>query len=81
MRDRENLAGSMPNVPTSANILTQKKEQKYLLLKFVIPALEAVRLVGLKHSKCYTIFTVCAHTSLTDKYIDFLTRKVCVIIH
>ena len=38
MRDRENLAGSMPNVPTSANILTQKKEQNSLLLEFVIPA-------------------------------------------
>ena len=30
----QNLAGSVPNVPTSANILTQKKEQNYLLLKF-----------------------------------------------
>ena len=27
-----------PNVPTSANILTQKKEQKSLLLESVIPA-------------------------------------------
>ncbi len=36
-RNPQNLAGSVPNVPTSANILTQKKEQKYLLLKFVIP--------------------------------------------
>ena len=34
----QNLAGSVPNVPTSANILIQKKEQKSLLLKFVIPA-------------------------------------------
>ena len=38
MRNPQNLAGSVPNVPTSANILTQKKEQKSLLLKFVIPA-------------------------------------------
>ena len=37
-RNPQNLAGSVPNVPTSANILTQKKEQKSLLLKFVIPA-------------------------------------------
>ena len=37
MRNPQNLAGSVPNVPTSANLLTQKKEQKYLLLKFVIP--------------------------------------------
>ena len=36
-RNPQNLAGSMPNVPTSANILTQKKEQKSLLLEFVIP--------------------------------------------
>ena len=37
-RNPQNLAGSVPDVPTSANILTQKKEQKSLLLKFVIPA-------------------------------------------
>lgn len=37
MRNPKNLAGSVPNVPTSANILTQKKEQNSLLLKFVIP--------------------------------------------
>ena len=37
-RNPQNLAGSVPNVPTSANILTQKKEQKSLLLEFVIPA-------------------------------------------
>ena len=36
MRDCENLAGSMPNVPTSANILIQKKEQRSPLLEFVI---------------------------------------------
>ncbi|MBO7221097.1 MAG: hypothetical protein J6V21_07970 [Alistipes sp.] len=30
------MAGSVPNVPTSANILTQKKEQKSLLLELVI---------------------------------------------
>ena len=34
VRNPKNLAGSVPNVPTSANILTQKKEQKSLLLKF-----------------------------------------------
>ena len=37
-RNPKNLAGSVPNVPTSANILTQKKEQKSLLLESVIPA-------------------------------------------
>ena len=36
VRNPQNLAGSVPNVPTSANILTQKKEQKSLLLEFVI---------------------------------------------
>ena len=36
VHDRENLAGSMPNVPTSANILIQKKEQRSPLLEFVI---------------------------------------------
>ena len=35
-RNPKNLAGSVPNVPTSANILIQKKEQKSLLLEFVI---------------------------------------------
>ncbi len=35
-RNPQNLAGSVPNVPTSANILIQKKEQKSLLLEFVI---------------------------------------------
>ena len=38
VRNPKNLAGSVPNVPTSANILTQKKEQKSLLLESVIPA-------------------------------------------
>ena len=38
MRNPQNLAGSVPNVPTSANILIQKKEQKSLLLESVIPA-------------------------------------------
>ena len=37
-RNPQNLAGSVPNVPTSANLLIQKKEQKSLLLKSVIPA-------------------------------------------
>ena len=37
-RNPQNLAGSVPNVPTLANILTQKKEQKSLLLESVIPA-------------------------------------------
>ena len=37
VRNPQNLAGSVPNIPTSANILTQKKEQKSLLLEFVIP--------------------------------------------
>ena len=47
----KNLAGSVPNVPTSANILTQKKEQKSLLLESVIPAVEAAWFVYLQHSK------------------------------
>ena len=34
----QNLAGSVPNAPTSANLLIQKKEQKSLLLESVIPA-------------------------------------------
>ena len=34
----QNLAGSVPQTPTSANILIQKKEQKSLLLESVIPA-------------------------------------------
>ena len=38
MRNPQNLAGSVPNIPTSANTLIQKKEQKSLLLEFVIPA-------------------------------------------
>ena len=38
VRNPQNLAGSVPNVPTSANILIQKKEQKSLLLESVIPA-------------------------------------------
>ena len=38
MRNPQNLAGSVPQIPTLANILIQKKEQKSLLLKFVIPA-------------------------------------------
>ena len=37
-RNPQNLAGSVPNNPTSANLLTQKKEQKSLLLESVIPA-------------------------------------------
>ena len=80
-RNPQNLAGSVPKTPTLANILTHKKEQKSLLLESVIPAVEEAVLVYLKHSKRYTIFTVCAHTSLTDKYIYFLTRKVRGIIH
>ena len=38
VRNPQNLAGSVPQIPTLANILIQKKEQKSLLLKFVIPA-------------------------------------------
>ena len=37
-RNPQNLAGSVPDVPTSANFLIQKKEQKSLLLESVIPA-------------------------------------------
>ena len=36
MRNPQNSAGSVPQTPTSANILIQKKEQKSLLLEFVI---------------------------------------------
>ena len=71
----------MPNVPTSANILTQKKEQKSLLLESVIPAVEAVLLVSLEHSKRCAIFVVFTHTALTDKYIDFLTREVWGVLY
>lgn len=45
----------------------------------VIPAGEAVRLVYLKHSKRCAIRTKYPHTTLTDKYIDLLTRKVWVV--
>ena len=38
VRNPQNLAGSVPQTPTSANILIQKKEQKSLLLESVIPA-------------------------------------------
>ena len=64
-RNPQNLAGSVPIVPTSANILTQKKEQKSLLLEFVIPALKAVLLVSLEHSKRCAIFVVFTHATLT----------------
>ena len=37
VRNPKNLAGSVSKTPTSANILTQKKEQKSLLLESVIP--------------------------------------------
>ena len=37
VRNPQNLAGSVPNVPTSANILIQKKESNSRLLEFVIP--------------------------------------------
>ena len=36
VRNPQNLAGSVPQTPTSANILIQKKEQKSLLLESVI---------------------------------------------
>ena len=65
MRNPQNLAGSVPNVPTSANILIQKKEQKSLLLKSVIPAVEAVLFVSLEHPKRCAIFVVFSHTTLT----------------
>ena len=42
MRNPQNLTKSVPNVPTSANILIHKKEQESLLLEFVIPAVKAV---------------------------------------
>jgi hypothetical protein len=38
VRNPQNLAGSAPQTPTSANILIQKKEQKFMLLESVIPA-------------------------------------------
>ena len=64
-RNPQNLAGSVPNVPISANILIQKKEQKSLLLESVIPALKAVLLVSLEHSKRCAIFVVFTHATLT----------------
>ena len=64
-RNPQNLAGSVPNVPISANILIQKKEQKSLLLESVIPALKAVLLVSLEHSKRCAIFVVLTHATLT----------------
>ena len=42
----------------------------------MIPAVEVVWLVGLKHSKRCASCSIYTHTALTDKYIDFLTRKV-----
>lgn len=47
-----------------------------LRIALVIPAVEVVWLVGLKHSKRCASCSICTHTALTDKYIDFLTRKV-----
>ena len=44
-RCNKGVAGSVPNVPTSTNILTQKKEQKSLLLESVIPAVKVELLV------------------------------------
>ena len=38
VRNPQNLAGSVPNVPTSANLLIQKKESNSRLLESVIPA-------------------------------------------
>ena len=62
VRNPQNLAGSVPNVPTSANILTQKKEQKSLLLEFVIPAEGAGFGVLLKLSKrCGGFATIHSH--------------------
>ena len=48
---------------------------------FVIPAVKAVLLVSLEHSKRCAIFTKYPHTTLIDKYIDLLTRKVWETIH
>ena len=47
-----------------------------LRIALVIPAVEAVLLVSLEHSKRCAIFTKYPHTTLTDKYIDLLARKV-----
>ena len=47
-----------------------------LRIALVIPAVEAVRLGYLKHSKRCASCSIYTHTALTDKYIDFLTRKV-----
>ena len=73
MRNPQNLAGSVPNVPTSANILIQKKEQKSLLLESVIPAGKAMRVICFKHSKRSAICTKYPHTILTKE----LTCWIC----
>ena len=73
VRNPQNLAGSVPQTPTLANILTQKKEQKSLLLKFVIP-------LGLE-PKTYSLEGCCSiqlsyGTNLIAKYkmLSYSTR-------
>ena len=61
--------------------MKKKKEFERTPFFYVIPAVEVVRFVCLKHSKRCAIRTVCTHTSLTDKDICFLTWGVWGIIH
>ena len=67
VRNPQNLAGSVPNVPTSANILTQKKEQKSLLLESVIP-------LGLE-PKTYSLEGCCSIQLSYGTSISFCVRK------
>ena len=79
VRNPKNLAGSVPNVPTSANILTQKKEQKYLLLKFVIPAVWEIVAMMHKVSKSCESFLTCAYTILTMSTIFPLLLLLIIV--
>lgn len=80
MRNPQNSAGSVPNIPISANILIQKKEQKPLLLEFVIPTeslkgkIERFSLfcfISISY-KCY------AHNSLKQR--DLICRTFVVLL-
>ena len=79
VRNPQNLAGSVPNVPTSANILTQKKEQKSLLLKFVIPAVWEIVAMMHKVSKSCESFLTCAYTTLTMSTIFPLLLLLIIV--
>ena len=73
VRNPQNLAGSVPNVPTSANLLTQKKEQKSLLLEFVIPVVMETSLLTLTDTPHLSIIkNQWSHISLS---INILQRR------